>query len=56
MSNKIKPPLGIMPRYIHDGSRRIDLRKTIIRHLDAHREVPLEWVEEFNEITLRLDK
>ena len=51
-----KPPLGIMPRRLHDERRRIELRKAIIRYLDTYKEIPIEWVEEFNEITLRLNK
>lgn len=49
-----KPPLGLMPQYIHDELRLKDIREAIIRYLDACMDIPIEWIEEYNEINRRL--
>jgi ribosomal protein S27E len=46
-----KPPLGIMPRRIHDSIRARELVNAIERYIDACKEIPIEWVEEYNELT-----
>jgi len=51
MNQADRPPLGIMPRYIHLELRRKDIIAAIRRYLDAEIKVPAEWVEEVNEIT-----
>ena len=48
-----KPPLGVTPRYIHDERRRLGLMDAIVNYMDADEQVPLEWVEEYNELTAR---
>ena len=49
-----KPPLGVMPRYVHDEMRRQDLIGAITRYINDGAMVPLEWVKEYNELTKRL--
>ena len=48
-----KPPLGVMPRYIHDEIRRKSLGDAIARYIDAQLPVNPEWVEEYNELVKR---
>ena len=49
-----KPPLGVKPREVHDEERRIDLACAIFRYLeDREMAVPVEWVNEYNELTRR---
>ena len=48
-----KPPLGVMPRHIHDEMRRKDLAGAIVRYIEAELSVPIEWVKEYNEINKR---
>lgn len=45
-----KPPLGIMPKQVHDEIRRRDLGEAIVRYIEASLLVPPEWVEEYNEL------
>ena len=40
------PPLGIVPRYIHDELRAREIIAAVLRYLDAVKPVPREWLEE----------
>jgi len=51
-----EPPLGIKPRYIHEEERAIELGEAINRYTRAKFPIPIEWVEEYNEIRARLKK
>jgi hypothetical protein len=46
-----KPPLGIMPRYLHDESRMIEIYSAVSRYYHAGKAIPVEWIEEYNELT-----
>jgi hypothetical protein len=48
-----KPPLGVKPRYIHDCERHVELAEAIERYLEVGKEIPTEWIEEYNEISRR---
>lgn len=48
-----KPPLGVMPRRIHDEKRRQELGGAIARYIEAGLPVNLEWVKEYNELLER---
>jgi len=54
--NNQKPPLGIMPRYIWDESRLIQLEQAIERRIWKVNTIPIEWIEERNELIERLNK
>jgi len=45
-----KPPLGLMPRRIHEEQRISDIAGAINRYLQAGRAVPMEWIEEYNQL------
>jgi hypothetical protein len=46
----IKPPLGLMPKK-HWIDRRIsDINSAINRYMECGKEVPIEWIEEYNEL------
>lgn len=49
-----KPPLGVMPRKMWDRQRQKDLADAMVRYLKAGMKAPLEWIEEYNEISDRL--
>lgn len=51
-----KPPLGIKPRNLHDEERANALDEAIVRYLNEDLPVPIEWVQEFNELRTRLNK
>jgi hypothetical protein len=44
-----KPPIGIMPKSIHDDIRFISLCDTIQRYFYSETQMPVEWIEEWNE-------
>ena len=48
-----KPPIGIMPRRIHDLKRLRALQSVISRYLDADWEISLDWIAEYNELVAR---
>lgn len=43
-----QPPLGLMPKWLHDEMRLRELCEAIARRYDAGFEIPIEWVEEYN--------
>ena len=50
----IKPPLGVTLRKIHDEkvklARFADLCGAIYRYYNSGRKIPIEWIEEYNEL------
>ncbi len=44
------PPFGLKPKYIHDEHRAIDISNAIVRYLRNSLPIPIEWVEEYNEL------
>ncbi len=46
----LAPPLGLKPKCIHDEHRAIDISKAIVRYLNNRLPIPIEWVEEYNEL------
>lgn len=51
-----KPPLGIMPKYIWDKKREKELSQAMIRYISYGKEIPAEWVEEYNELAEKASK
>lgn len=51
--NEKKPPLGLVPKYIHEEKRLHAIREAIIRYVQEGYVIPLEWVEEYNELISR---
>lgn len=49
-----KPPLGLMPRKIHDERRLHDVANAINRYIAHGYEIPTEWVEEYNGLVNRI--
>jgi len=45
-----RPPLGILPKYIWLDHRKTDLENAINRRFEAGLKVPVEWIEEYNEL------
>ena len=45
-----KPPLGIMPKDMWDFIRKNELIKAMCRYLNAEKDIPKEWVDEYNEL------
>lgn len=51
-----KPPLGVKSRNLHDEERANALDEAIVRYLNEDLPVPIEWVQEFNELRTRLNR
>ncbi len=49
MSDK-KAPIGIMPEYLWNEKRLFDIICAINRYLEAKKEIPTEWIEEYNRL------
>jgi len=47
---RVKPPLGVMPKNIHDSIRRSELGYAIERFVEVGKPIYIEWVEEYNEL------
>nr|WP_180272986.1 hypothetical protein [Bacillus pumilus] len=45
-----EPPLGVIPKWMHDERRAEDLAAAIERRISARLEIPLEWFEEYNNL------
>ena len=50
MERPVKLPLGIIPKKIWKEQRLGELRGAIDRYLEANQRVPIEWIEEYNEL------
>ena len=46
-----KPPIGLIPKWVHDMDRLEEVRAAINRYFIAELEIPVEWVEEYNNLT-----
>lgn len=51
-----RPPLGLKPKHIHDEERMMAIREAIKRYVEAKKQIPLEWVNEYNELVRSTDK
>lgn len=51
-----KPPLGVVPRHIHDEQRLRDLKECVANYMQAGLTILPEWVEEYNELIKRKEK
>ena len=49
----IKPPIGIMPKWVHDAFRLQAVRDCIERYLEAGLMVRVEWIEEYNQLVMQ---
>ena len=50
-----KPPLGVMPRNLHDEARLKELLEAVLRYLDAKRKINPEWIQEINDLLKRFE-
>lgn len=54
MNNK-KPPIGIQPKFIWEVQRIEDLVSAMNRYINAGLEIPVEWVENYNELIIKYE-
>lgn len=51
LKKTLKPPLGVKPKFIWDEERIKELKGAILRYIDSNWPIPLEFVEEYNDLT-----
>ena len=49
-----KPPLGLKPRRIALLQRKTEILETMDRYIEENEPIPIEWLEELNEIMEKL--
>ena len=49
-----KPPLGLIPKRFHISNRIIEITNAMIRYSEAKKEIPHEWLQEYNELCASL--
>ena len=50
----IKPPLGIEPRFILRDKRIKEIREAINRYTESNVQIPIAWIEEYNQLIKEL--
>ena len=50
MKRPVESPLGIISKNIWKEQRLGELRGAVERYLEANQRVPIEWIEEYNEL------
>ena len=54
MEYSTKPPLGLIPKWIHDKNIKIerynDVCSAIARYYHARLKIKIEWIEEYNDL------
>lgn len=51
----IKPPMDVKPRFIVADERLSELREAIRMHMYSNLHLPIEWIDEYNEVIAYLD-
>ncbi|MER2057169.1 MAG: hypothetical protein ABTA16_00015 [Niallia sp.] len=50
-----KPPIGLIPKHIISEQRLRDIDSAIERYMEVKRSIPIEWIEERNELIKHLN-
>ena len=45
-----KPPIGLMPRKLHEEQRMADIASAIIRRVAAGKTVRIQWIDELHDL------
>jgi hypothetical protein len=46
----VMPPIGLKPKFVNRLERLNEVRGAIVRYYDAKLKIPVEWIEEYNEL------
>jgi hypothetical protein len=46
----VKPPLGLIPKWIREKERLDEVQEAILRYYNSGLEIPIKWVIEYNEL------
>ena len=49
-NSAVRPPLGLVPKWVRQKERYYEVCGAIARYYDAGKKIPIEWVEEYNEL------
>lgn len=55
-SKPIKPPVGIMPRFVHDRQRLKEIKNAVNAYMETEFPMPVEWIIEYNELCQSMKK
>ena len=55
MSEQTKPPIGLKPKWIWDKQRKNAIISAIDRYISADKKIPLECVEEYNNLVKEVE-
>ena len=47
---KEKPPSGLIPKYLHDDRRALEILEAMDGYVRAGKPIPREWLSELNEL------
>lgn len=50
MEEREKPPIGLIPKYVRDKERMIEIIDACMRYTSANKTVPLKWLEELYQL------
>jgi hypothetical protein len=49
-NSAVRPPLGLVPKWVRQKERYYEVCGAIARYYDAGKKIPIEWIEEYNEL------
>lgn len=49
-NDSVKPTLGLIPKFIRQRERFIEVCEAIHRRYEANQEISIEWIKEYNEL------
>jgi hypothetical protein len=52
MSETKAPPIGLIPKFIRDTERGLEIMAAIQRYLNAGHRIPREWVQELRHLDI----
>lgn len=49
-----KPPIGLMPRFVWEERRLVNIVAAMVRYENAGLEIKSEWIEEYEELNAKI--
>lgn len=53
MKESVKPPIGLVPKYMHDQERLIEVLRAILRYVEAGFSISDDWIQECNDLLIK---
>ena len=51
VAQKEKPPIGLVPKWVRDEARRVEILEAMMRYAYSHKNIPPEWIEELVQLS-----